>query len=268
MAVMQAMSASGTASSFSDIQYGFARHLRDPDNAPPPDDVEYRRMEIYRGLFYRNVESFIANSFPVLRRITADAHWHEMLRDYFNRHQAHTPLFPKMPQEFLQYLQNERHSVNDYPFMLELAHYEWVELALSLDTRDIDMTGLERDGDLLAGVPVLSPLAWPLSYQFAVHRIGPGYLPTEAQKQPCYLIVYRDTEDEIGFMELNAVAARLVELMQEDTGRTGHELLSCIASELQHADPDLVIKGGLNILESMRGKAIVSGARTLSQQVS
>ena len=58
---------------------------------------------------------------------------------------------------------------------LELAHYEWVELALSLDTREIRQDGINPDGDLLSGVPVLNELSWSLVYDYPVQRIGPDY---------------------------------------------------------------------------------------------
>src|SRR3546814_6431904 len=32
-------------------------------------------------------------------------------------------------------------------------------------------------GDLLAGCPLPSPLAWPLAYAWPVHRIGPDHQP-------------------------------------------------------------------------------------------
>ncbi len=146
--------------SFTDLQYAFTRHIRDPQHAPAPEGIEDRRMAIYRDLLYRNVESFMANSFPVLRKIMADAAWHALIRDYFHTHQARTPLFPKMPYEFLQYLESGRGALaGDFPFLYELAHYEWVELALAMDMRDIDMTHVDPHGDLLAGIPVLSELA-------------------------------------------------------------------------------------------------------------
>ena len=50
--------------SFTDIQYRFTRHLRDPDNAPAPGDIEERRMAIYRDLLYRNVERFPGQQLP------------------------------------------------------------------------------------------------------------------------------------------------------------------------------------------------------------
>lgn len=246
---------------FRDIQYAFTRHMRDPENEPAPSDIEDRRMEIYRGLLYRNVEGFIAGSFPVLRKITPDEHWHAMIRDYFKRHQAHTPLFPKMPQEFLQYLEHEREDENDPAFILELAHYEWIELAVSMDTRDIDWDNIEPDGDLLEGVPVLSPLVYPFSYRFPVHKISKSYMPEEPPEQPTYLVIYRDRSDQVGFIELNPVSARLLELLQRGEDKTGRELLQIIASELGHPDPDVVIKGGMEIMQNMHNKDILPGTR-------
>ena len=177
---------------FTDIQYAFTRHIRDPEHQPAPDDIEDRRMEIYRGLLYRNVESFIAQSFPVLRKITPDYKWHSMLRDYFRRHIARTPMFPKMPREFLNYLEQERAADDGPPFLLELAHYEWVELALIYDKRELSLQHCDTNGDLLTGIPVLNPITFLLSYKFPVHRISPDYQPDDPPEQPTYLVVYRD----------------------------------------------------------------------------
>jgi len=113
---------SNKAENFKDVQYAFTRHMRDPESNPAPEGIEDRRIGVYRELVYNNIEGFIANSFPVLRKITADEQWHEMLRDYVCRHQAHTPLFPRMPLEFLQYLEDERQGHPEDPdFILELA---------------------------------------------------------------------------------------------------------------------------------------------------
>ena len=247
--------------SFKDIQYRFTRHIRDPDNAPAPGDIEDRRMAIYRDLLYRNVESFLANSFPVLRKVLKDDEWHALMREYFRNHKARTPLFPRMPQEFLQYLQDEKETAGSlYPFLLELAHYEWVELALSLDTREISQDGINPDGDLLSGVPVLNELSWSLVYDYPVHRIGPDYLPEAKPAQPTCLFVYRDRQDKVRFIELNPLAARLIDCFREnERGKTGREILTEIAAEIAHPDPEAVISGGASVLEDMREKQVVLG---------
>lgn len=243
------------------LQYRFTQHIRDPDSNPAPDDIEPRRMAIYNGLFYRNVENFMANSFPVLRKITPDNAWNAMIRDYFKHHVAHTPLFPKMPQEFLTYLEQERDLKNDPPFILELAQYEWAEMIVSLDNREIDMNGIQADGDLLQGIPVLNPVVLLLSYRYPVHTIGPDNIPDAEPDQPTYLAVYRDKAYKVGFLELNPVSARLLSLVKDNSKICGQKLLEQIAQELKHPDPHVVINGGLEIMEKMLGKDILLGIR-------
>ncbi len=146
-------------------------------------------MGIYRQLFYNNVQGLTAGSFPVLLELLSDNAWHRVMRDYFARHRARTPLFSQMPQEFLRYLETERDGCfGDLPFVRELAHYEWVKLALSIDTREMDTDRVDTGGDLLAGVPVVSPVAWPLVYRYPVHRIGPAFQPRDPPAQPSYLL--------------------------------------------------------------------------------
>lgn len=248
---------------FQNVQQMFTQHMRDPENNAGPEGVEDRRLKIYRELVYNNIEGFIANSFPVARKIIADEDWHSMMRDYVANHQSHTPLFPKMPQEFLQYLEYERDKKDeDYPFLLELAHYEWIETALAMDMREISFEGIDMEGNLLEGMPVISSLAMPLAYQWPVHKISQEFLPDTLPEQATYIIVYRDRDDEVGFIELNSVSAKLVEACMNNTNNlTGREILSVIAEQLKHPNPEVVIKGGLEIMQDFKNKDIILGIR-------
>jgi len=245
---------------FKQTQYAFAAHIRDPQQHPCPRDVEDRRMNIYRELFYNNVESFMASSFPVLRKIMDDAQWHVLIRDYFSRHKASTPLFPEMPREFLHYLQDEHEPQdNDPPFLLELVHYEWVELALSLADEENEITQINPKGDLLEEHPVISSLAWPLQYHYPVHQIGPDYQPDKPADTPTFIVVYRNQNDEIGFLEVNPVTARLLQLLSEDPTQSGRTVLEQIAAEINHTDTEAVVQGGLAILQDLRARNIILG---------
>jgi hypothetical protein len=154
------------------LQASFAAHIRDPQSVAAPEGIEDRRMGIYRDLFFNNIVNFLSGNFPVLRTLYTEKEWTTLCREFYRDYRCHTPLFPELPREFLQYLQDHRQDhEGDPPFMLELAHYEWVELALSLDEADIDTIEVDPEGDLLHGIPVLSPLAWPLSYRYPVHHI-------------------------------------------------------------------------------------------------
>jgi hypothetical protein len=243
---------------FQKLQYAFAAHLRDPRRHRAPRGIEPRRLKVYTELFYNNVEGFLAAGFPVIRRITPDARWHAMARDFLARHQSHQPLFHRIAGEFLRYLEHTRRAKDDPPFLRELAHYEWVELALSVAA--VEAPRANPRGDLLAGVPVVSPLAWPLEYRFPVHRIGADHQPEAPPAQPTYLVVWRDADDEVKFMEANAVTARLLQLV--GPGRTtGRKALMRIARELKHPQPEVVVAEGAAILRGLRERGIILGTR-------
>ncbi|HKF94607.1 MAG TPA: putative DNA-binding domain-containing protein, partial [Gammaproteobacteria bacterium] len=132
---------------FQRVQYAFAAHLRDPQTHARPPGVEDRRMAIYRDLFYNNIEGFLSGGFPLVRSLYSDANWHRMARDFFAHHKSHTPYFPEISQEFLMYLQEERESQpEDPPFLTEIAHYEWVELALSVTEAQPDWAAIDPNG--------------------------------------------------------------------------------------------------------------------------
>ncbi len=246
---------------FKQQQYAFAAHIRDPHHNPPPAEVEDRRMKIYRELFFNNVESFMSNTYPVLQELLGEERWQAILRDYFARHQATTPLFSEMPREFLKYLEHEyQPQEDDYPFMLELAHYEWAELALNVLDVDLSETAFDADGDLMQGIPHVSPLAWPMSYQYPVQLIGTDYIPAEPPEAATHIVIYRDLADEVHFLELNPVTMRLLQILQAGE-RNGHDALMQIAAEMNHPEPQTLLQFGQQILEEFRQRQIILGTK-------
>ena len=232
-----------SVSPLKDSQMTMARYLRDPERQPAPAGVEPRRLQIYRDLVYNNIEGFISGGFPVLRSLYDDDDWHQLVRTFIEGHRCHTPYFLEISQEFLQFLMQDYSPRDcDPPFMAELAHYEWVELALDV-SQEVLPDAVVVD-DILANLVRLSPLAWLLSYQFPVHRIGPNFRPAVAEEQPTYLVVYRDREDKVRFMELNAATARLVELIRDNSTATAGELLVELAVELGMAEDSMLAFGG------------------------
>lgn len=246
---------------FRALQYAFAAHLRNPEEHPAPAGIEDRRLAIYRDLFINNMRSLLAGTFPVLHRILGDERWAVLVRAFYHRHVSHTPLFMEVPQEFLAWLSEEFENDGSWPdFMTELAHYEWVELDVSIDPAEIDAVEADPDGNILDGIPVLSPAARPLAYRYPVHRIGPDFQPAAPDGQPTFLVVYRRRDDEVGFTEVNAVTARLLELLQTDPA-PGREVLARIAAEIGHADPAGMIEAGRGILENLKNEDIILGVR-------
>ena len=248
---------------FQEKQYAFAAHIRDPDNVAAPEGIENRRMAIYRKLFFNNLINLLATMFPVLRKIHTEEQWRSMIRQFMQHHTATTPYFLQLPEEFLSFLENEyRASPSDYAFLLELAHYEYVELALSVSTAENDMRNVDPDGNLLTGIPVKSELAWAFAYHYPVHRISAEFLPAEPAEQPVYLAIYRASNDKVRFLELNAVTAGLLDAVENNVNHmTGEALIRELGKKIRYPDLDAFVQHGKDAIGEMRTLEIVLGTR-------
>jgi len=252
---------------FQQKQYAFAAHIRDPERNPAPERIEDRRMAIYRDLFFNNLSSLLGSTFPVLKKLHEPQKWRRMVREFMSRHRAHTPYFLEIPREFVAFLEHEYPAADDdFPFLRELAHYEWMELALSVSTESNDASiidaEVDAEGDLLRGIPLRSALAWSLSYRYPVHRISPEFRPAAAGAQPTHLVIFRAADDEIGFMELNPLTARLLDLIGANENEAcGADLLRKLAEEVAYPDADALLRHGLQAMQDMRRSGVLLGVR-------
>jgi hypothetical protein len=240
-------------------QLEFAAYILDPENNPLPVDVKPQRMAMYRELFFNNIDSFLSANFPVLRTLLNDRQWFELGQDFFAKHASQSPHFSEIPEEFLDYLQNERDGSEDFPFLLELAHYEWVEMALSI-AKEAAPANPQNLDDLQNRRIRLSPLAWPLAYQYPVQKISPDFLPETAPELATFLVVYRNPEDEVNFIEITPMTYRLLQIIQEREEALTADCLKQVAEELRHPNPDMIIAGGLQILKELAEKTVITVA--------
>ncbi len=245
--------------SFQEFQFDFARHLRDPRSHPRPAGVPARPTAIYSELLYNNLEGFLLACFPVSRKLFGERRWPRLVRAFFREARCHTPYFREIPREFLRWLLDGKSPLPLPPWLPELAHYEWAELAV--DIMDVEPLPCDAAGDLLTGVPVLAPALLNLAYAWPVHRIGPTWRPRKPPANGAtHLLVYRDTADAVHFMEQNPVSARLLTLLLEG-GRSGRAACLAIASELSHPQPDAVVAHGAQLLEELRSAGVILGTK-------
>jgi hypothetical protein len=240
---------------FQRYQLAFTAHIRDPKAQPRPPGVAARRMKIYNELLYNNVEGFLLACFPVSRQVLGARKWMKLVRAFFSAHRSHTPYFRQIPDEFIQFLQNEHTLPEDYPpYLPALAHYEWIELVLSVSNRCADRA-VDAEGDLLEGVPLLNPVLANLRYDWPVHRIAPR---RKIRPEETCLLVFRDANDQVQFSAINAFTARLLALLESGT-LSGRTALQTIAAESRHPDPALILRAGAAMLQDLRSRGAILG---------
>ena len=240
-----------------DRQRAFAAHLRDASRPLPPD-IEPRRMAVYRELFYNAIEGLLAANFPVIRRTLEDATWHALVAEFHREHRCATPLFTEIAQEFIEWLaaNPEAHA----PWLPELAHYEWMELRAQID--DAAPAPHDCAGDIFAGIPLLSPQAWPLAYGWPVDRIGPDFIPAAPAPEPTLLLVRRDASMQVHFAALSALAFRLLQLIQANDSASGDALIDTLATEAGLPGDIGFIDDARAMLERLRSEGTVIGSRS------
>lgn len=244
------------------LQKRFSDHIRNPDQNPAPDGIEERRLVIYRRLFFNNLSNLFARNFPVVRKIVPDERWRELIRAFMTEHRATTPLFPQIGREFVRFLSEHPDQAPEWPWLAELAHWQFLATSVRNDEAELDNAPADRAGDLLGGSPVINPTLRLARFQWPVHRIRADQAPdpnAAAPENPIFLAVFRKPDDALGRMEINAVTARLLELVQENPGTPGLDCLKRLAREMQHPDPDQLIEHGRGLLDSLRDKSLILG---------
>lgn len=234
-------------------QHAFANHLRDPESFPPPQGVDARRLAVYRELFSNNMEGLLSGNFPVIRQILG-SNWTALVRAFYARHRCQTPLFTRIGEEFVAWLQQNEYS--QWPWLAELAHYEWIELALH--TSDVALPAHDPQGDLSIGIPIVSPYAIALAYAWPVHRIGPDRVPVALPDTATLLLARRTAQGEIRFAELSPGVYRLLELLQA-APTTGHAALVALAGELASSDRAHFMRQGMAMLQRLQREGTLLG---------
>ena len=242
---------------FQRTQQQFMAHIRDPINHEAPDGIEDRRMAIYRDLFFNNIEGFISSGFPVLKSLYSQEQWTELVRLFFKNHHCESPYFLHIAQEFLDFLsQSYQPTDNDPPYLLELAHYEWVELALSIEDEDVTEKQLQENN--IAKEPLcLSHLAWNLSYQYPVQFISEDNSNPDIVEQGNYIVVYRDEQDEIQFIAINVMTALLLQIIEQEPGLLLEQVVSRVHHQVAHLSFEVILQGAQTIINDLGARKII-----------
>lgn len=273
-------------------QLALAHWIRDPAANAPPPGIEPRRLRVYRALIRNTIEGLLASQFPVIRRLRGEVFWNALVDGFIREHRARTPLFPEVGQEFVAWLsariqgqgdrsetsngedraragalgESEAPDSGDCPsdgslpaFLPELAHYEWAELGIALSDALEDAEGIDPDGDLMDGVPVLSPQAWPLAYVWPVDRIRPDHQPEQPPADPTLLLLQRTADHTVKFARLDPLGYALLEQIRSAPA-TGADIVQRLANAWGLLAEPLRAPAQA-MLTSMRERGVVLGTR-------
>jgi uncharacterized protein len=239
--------------SFQLYQQQFAAYLRNPRLSAPPAGADKKRMRVYAEIVFNNIHASVSACFPVSQKVLGKRAWHKLIRGFFTEHASNTPIFREIPAQFLQYL-DSRHDIPAY--LPALAHYEWVELAVASHPAQLPELLNPIDGNLLQTEFMVNPTLQCLSYHYAVHRIAPRRKPKQPLPAPVHLLVYRNLACAVKFVEVNAITANLI-LLLEAKPSTGQAAILQLAQEIGHPEPATLVQFGAALLQDLLDQAVL-----------
>jgi len=252
--------------SLAEHQRTMGLHLRDPDNAPAPDNLDARRLGIYRELVFNNIESQLSAAFPVINSILSTQTWQALVREFLRNYRAQTPYFTQLSAEFVDFLANrelDKLSNKDLDkslpaFLLELAHYERVELDIfMMDKTEDEISAVAQTKVEISNIDLLNkPLRLTsttqlLAYAYPVHKVSPNFLPEHAPAQPTLLLLFQDDEQEVRFFELQPLAYQVLSKLSDGQAIKGLTLLGSIAKDIKLEVSETFLQQGLALLAQL-----------------
>ena len=239
-------------------QRTFAAHLRDPTQNPIPNGVNPARMNVYVDLLFNNVNDFLQRHLPITHSLLDANTWHDLVRQFYAQHACQSPYLRDISGEFVQWLSPRFATLDvaiNHPYLLELVHFEWVEIALMLDDTKVTwQTDFVAQAALDENIS-LNPVMLSQSYQYPVHKITTEWQPSTPE--PTFLLRLRTPQGQLRIIVLNALTMRLVEYIQNVY--TPRQAITLIAEEISHSDRVQLLQFGLQLLTQFHRQYVITG---------
>jgi len=242
---------------FQDLQRQFLAHLRNPGQQPLPTGFNQQGSALYVDLLYNKFNDSLTTCFPVTYAILGETVWQQLLKDFIAEHRCLSPYYRQIPDEFVHYLQNERQVTDDLPFLYELAHFEWIELVLSIAETEPIVTETLSDNQLMEAMLVFTPVIKLLHYVWPVQQINQAYQTEEPPSVATHILGFRDAADQVQFIALNPATASLI--LQLQNGHTAEQALQELGKDFTPSELSNLMLFGKDILADLYRQGAIIG---------
>lgn len=173
-----------------------------------------KRIAVYRDLVKSSFSSLISNIYPHTKRFF-NKKWNELLSKYIETYPPSSPILNKAAEHLPKYLSKRKDILKKYPFIGELAHYEWLEVEIY--ERDGE-TAKRRRGGKNKGL-ILNPIHEICKFEYPIPEIIERLVDKrkigKITKQPTNVLIYRDPKTlQVRFIELSDGALTYLQLLE------------------------------------------------------
>ena len=176
-----------------------------------------KRLEVYRDLVKNSLYDVISNIYPLTNQLLKKD-WKKILSKYIETYPPYSPILTKVAEDFPQFLQEQSGIMRKYPFITELALYEW---------REVEIYERESNG-VKNKTYILNPIHELCNFEYPIPEIIEKIRTAEPQKEqkrkkeitwnikkkPTHILIYRDPKYlNVRFFELSPAVLDFIEMV-------------------------------------------------------
>lgn len=233
--------------------------------------VDAEGVRLYAGLLSYGHHDLMISVYPGCARLMDD-HFHDAVDNYLETFPPEHYNLNQAARRFPEYLTKygERW-VKKFPYILELADYEWVELEMLEKPADIERFPYEpltSPEQFEKFAPVVNPALLMRKYKYPIpsivdHLSDECCMPKQVEPSDTYMAIYRDPDTHrCRFMELGELAVGLVESALQ-APLSYRELLSTAVARSANPDPQQTVVEFLELVETLQSASLFVGSRPL-----
>lgn len=192
------------------FQAQFGDYLRKQTHNREDETLVPQRVgQLYQELIYNSVANFPKQCFVICQAMLGDE-FDALCREFFRQERLHSPYFPDINRDFVAFIEAKVEAGVLPAFFADLAHFEWIELAVDLlPDAAANAIFMHRARPI-----ALNPTLQNLRYDYAVQAIDVETQPQEIYAEESYLVMYRNLDSVISTLQTNALTFLLIEFIQ------------------------------------------------------
>ncbi len=168
-------------------------------------------IKIYRELVRNSFCDVSIKIYPFTYKLLSKS-WEKLLSDYLEKYPPASPILNKVVEQLPEYLSIRKDSLKKYPFISELARYEWLEVEI------YEREGQEKRGEknkILSLNPIHEICTFNYAIPEIVEMIENNQPLGKIYKQKTIVLIYRDPKDlSVRFFELSTSTLAFIELLK------------------------------------------------------
>jgi uncharacterized protein len=231
--------------------------------------VDRKGVDLYADLMAFGHHDVMESVYPFTSSLLGEKKWHSVVEDYLLRfppdHFNFNRLCDKLSQYFTIYGGT---LVEKYPFLPELADYEWIELEKMEE--DVDIIShpheqLATPEQIATLAPVVNPTLTVRDYKYNVLAIGDAVKENrklgKVKPERTLVACFRHPETHVGkFAEIGEAAAKIVEMVRHQS-MSYSSLIPVVVSLTPGLAPEESVTEFLELVEDLQELGIFVGSR-------